>query len=83
MNNYNLMGIVIGNRKTFAPDVQEVLTRYGRIIKMRIGLHEDREDGNTNEGFIILNLSADDNKVAELSNELQTIETVRVKNIKL
>ena len=82
MENYNLMGIVIGNRKTFAPDVQEVLTRFGKIIKMRIGLHEDSSE-NTNEGFIILNLSNDDNKVDELSKELQAIESVRVKNIKL
>jgi len=82
MDNYNLMGIVIGNRKTFAPDVQEVLTRFGKIIKMRIGLHEYSSE-NTNEGFIILNLSNDDNKVDELSKELQAIESVRVKNIKL
>lgn len=82
MENYNLMGIVIGNRKTYAPDVQEVLTRFGKIIKMRIGLHEDSSE-NTNEGFIILNLSNDDNKVDELSKELQAIESVRVKNIKL
>jgi len=82
MDNYNLMGIVIGNRKTYAPDVQEVLTRFGKIIKMRIGLHEDSSE-NTNEGFIILNLSNDDNKVDELSKELQAIESVRVKNIKL
>ena len=82
MENYNLMGIVIGNRKTFAPDVQEVLTRFGKIIKMRIGLHEDSLE-NTNEGFIILNLYNDDNKIVELAKELEDIDTVRVKNIKL
>ena len=79
---YNLMGIVIGNRKTFAPAVPEVLTRFGRIIKMRIGLHDDNLE-DTNEGFIILNLANDDNKINELSRELETIESVRVKNIKL
>ena len=83
MNNYNLMGIAIGNRKTFAPDVQEVLTRYGKIIKMRIGLHETLEDENNNEGFIILTLNNDDNKINALSEELEAIDTVRVKNIKL
>ena len=80
MENYNLMGIKIGNRKTFAPDVQEVLTRYGSTIKMRIGLHENE---NTNEGFIILNLLNGDNKISALISELESIETVRAKNIKL
>ena len=53
------MGIVIENRKDFAPYVQEVLTHYGCIIKMRIGLHEGVEEECSNEGFIILNLKDD------------------------
>ena len=83
MNSYNLMGIAIGNRKTFAPDVQEVLTRFGKIIKMRIGLHENSENESTNEGFIILNLSDDDKEIRRFIKRLESIESVRVKNIKV
>ena len=83
MEKYNLMGIVIGDRKRFAPNVQEVLTEFGCIIKMRIGLHEGIEKSCSNEGFIILNLADDDKKINSFVRKLESIESVRVKNIKL
>jgi len=83
MEKYNLMGIVIGNRKDYAPAVQEVLTEYGCIIKMRIGLHEGIENSCSNEGFIILNLNDDDKKIDSFIKDLENIESVRVKNIKV
>lgn len=83
MKRYNLMGIVIDNRRDFAPLVQEILTHYGCIIKMRIGLHEDVEEECSNEGFIILNLNNDDDRIRELVNELKNIEGVRVKNVEI
>lgn len=83
MEKYNLMGIVIENRRDFAPRVQEVLTEFGCIIKMRIGMHEGLENTCSNEGFIILNLNDDDKEVDRFIKKLKSIESVRVKNIKV
>jgi len=83
MEKYNLMGIVIENRKEFAPAVQDILTEYGCIIKMRLGLHEGIENSCSNEGFIILNLVDDDKKIDGFIKKLKNIESVRVKNIKV
>ena len=83
MEKYNLMGIVIGNRRDFAPAVQEVLTEFGCIIKMRLGLHEGVENFCSNEGFIILNLYDDDKEINRFIKRLENIESVRVKNIKV
>lgn len=83
MEKYNLMGIVIENRKEFAPAVQEVLTEFGCIIKMRIGMHEGMGKTCSNEGFIILNLDDDDKEINKFINKLEKIESVRVKNIKV
>ena len=83
MGKYNLMGIVIGDRRKFAPKVQEVLTEFGCIIKMRIGLHEGIENYCSNEGFIILNLNDDDKEINRFISKLENIESVRVKNIKV
>ena len=83
MGKYNLMGIVIGDRRRFAPNVQEVLTEFGCIIKMRIGLHEGIENSCSNEGFIILNLADDDKEISRFVDRLEGIESVRVKNIKV
>lgn len=83
MKKYNLMGIVIEDRKRFAPRVQEVFTEFGAIIKTRIGLHEGTENSSNNEGFIILSLEDDDNRVNEFVNTLSGIKSVRVKNIQV
>ena len=83
MKKYNIMGIVIEDRKKFAPFVQEVLTEFGSIIKMRLGLHDGDENCLANEGFIILSLDDDDNKVDEFTKRLKAIKSVRVKNIKV
>jgi len=83
MEKYNLMGIVIENRRDFAPQVQEILTEFGCIIKMRIGLHEEIENSCSNEGFIILNLVDDDKEIKRFIKKLENIESVRVKNIKV
>ena len=83
MKKYNIMGIVIEDRKKFAPQVQEVLTEYGSIIDTRIGLHTGIENFHNNEGFIILNLNDDDKKIDEFVKKLKNIESVRVKNIKI
>ena len=83
MKKYNLMGIVIENRRDFAPLVQEILTQYGCIIKMRIGLHEGTEEECSNEGFIILNLKDDEIEIKKLVYELKNIEGVRVKNVEI
>jgi len=83
MEKYNLMGIVIENRRDFAPQVQEILTEFGCIIKMRIGLHEGIENSCSNEGFIILNLVDDDKEIKRFIKKLENIESVRVKNIKV
>ena len=56
---------------------------YGKIIKMRIGLHEEIENSCSNEGFIILNLADDDKQIDSFVKKLESIESVRVKNIKV
>lgn len=71
----NIMVIIIENRDSNAPDVQEVLTKFGSIINARLGLHDNRE---FNEGKIILDLIDDEEQIKELSNELKNIKGIRV-----
>ncbi len=77
------MGIVIENRREKATIVQDVLTGYGCIIKMRIGLHEGTENECSNEGFIILNLSDNQDEINRLIMDLSNIDGVRVRNVKI
>lgn len=71
-----IMAINVGNRKEAAPEVQELLTKYGCIIKTRLGLHA-AGDNCSRKGLIILELSSEDIKeIEELEGSLKRIETV-------
>ena len=77
------MGIVIENRRETSTIVHDVLTGYGCIIKMRIGLHDGTENECSNEGFIILNLSDNQDEINRLIMDLSNIDGVRVRNVKI
>lgn len=70
----NIMVIIVENRDSKAPDVQEVLTKFGSIINARLGLHEN----DFNEGKIILDLVDNAEKIEELAKELNGITGIRV-----
>ena len=71
----NIMVIIVENRDSKAPDVQEVLTKFGGIINARLGIHSNND---FNEGKIILDLLDDADKINELSKELKDIDGIRV-----
>lgn len=74
-----VMGVTINLRTAHAPTVQTVLTKYGDLIKTRLGLHETADDEASSEhGIILLHLRGDDNAVEALRRELMEIEGVRV-----
>ena len=81
MATHKIMAILINKRTNEAPDVQEVLTEYGCIIKARIGLHET--DTCSEEGLIILKLKGDIEDIKNLKENLNSITGVKVKKIEL
>lgn len=74
-----IMGIKILDREKAAIKVQEILTRYGCIIKTRLGLHEAANICSSS-GLIILEFIKDsDSQVNILKEELSAIEGIIVK----
>ena len=76
MDNFKVMAIMVNHRVSKAPKLQEVLTEYGCIIKMRLGLHE-AGDACSNEGMIILQLHNDSDEIHKLTKALKELEGVR------
>lgn len=78
MSTYNIMAIVINRRSKNAVEVQNLLTKYGCIIKMRLGLHEA---GNvcSEEGFVLLQLAGDSENIKDFEKELNDMDGVKVK----
>lgn len=79
----HIMAIRVAPRNVAAPKVQEVLTKFGCIIKVRLGLHEALENECANDGIILLQLIHDVEKIKSLKDELNEIQGVSAKTVEL
>ncbi|AZR74813.1 hypothetical protein BBF96_03865 [Anoxybacter fermentans] len=75
------MAIKINNRNIDAPKFQELITKHGCIIKTRLGIHE--VDNCAKEGLIILQLCGKDEDIQALGEEINSLDTVKAKWMKL
>lgn len=80
MNCSTIMAVKIDKRTKEAVRVQEVLTRHGCIINLRIGLHETM-NVCADAGLVILNLCGKKSEIAALKSELSRVKGVTVKTM--
>ncbi len=78
MNCRTIMAVVISKRIAEAVKVQQVLTKHGCIIKLRVGLHEAGEVC-ADDGLVLLNLCGTNKDVAALKADLNKIKGVKAK----
>ena len=78
-----VMAIMVANRKEEAEKVQKLLTGWGCLIKMRVGLHDQVLDNCSDEGLIILELVGDKEKHEELMRKLNVLKGVQAKMMTL
>lgn len=78
---YTIMALKINQRVQKAVDVQNLLTKYGCIIKVRLGLHESTGDACSNEGLILLQLNEDTDEIRRFQEELSEIKGVTQKTV--
>lgn len=74
-----VMAIMVSNRKDSAEKVQKILTGWGCLIKMRLGLHDNVLDNCSDEGLLILELVGDGAKHKELAEKLNILPGVQAK----
>ena len=77
----DLVLIKIGSRTKSASEVQEILTKYGCNITVRLGLHEASDDNCSNDGLIILKVKSVPQTIIDMTDELKKIEAVEVKTV--
>lgn len=77
----NIVAIHLKNRTGDAPDVQEVLTDYGGIIRVRVGIHAT--DHPSDEGLILLHICGEETEAQRLVNDLNEVEDVRAQTMRL
>lgn len=78
---YKLMAIKQENRVETAVQVQELLTKHGCTIKVRLGLHEIVGDACSAHGLIILELVGDEEEVDNLMFALNHLNGVVAKKL--
>ncbi len=76
----NIMIVGIGERSKRSPKVQEVLSRFGCSIKMRLGLHE-AGSVCSEEGVLILQLTGEKAEMKALEKALNDLDDVKAKMV--
>lgn len=74
----NIMVVKIESRRDDSTKVQEVLSKYGCSIKVRLGLHET-ENVCSEEGLLILQLSGERDEMRKLETALNEMDRVKAK----
>lgn len=83
MSCLNVMGVLVRNRSIHAREIQEVLTRHGCIINVRVGIPKVESGSCTDEGLIMLQLCGTPEEIKELKDELNAISDVKAECIEL
>ena len=75
------MAVKVEERAAKAPQLQEILTEYGCIIKTRVGFHETDEEKCSMDGIILLHLYGNKNEFQELHEKIKKLDGVTPKFI--
>lgn len=81
MENISVYGIMIKDRIKEANKTQAVLTKYGHIIKSRLGFHEVSENTCSRVGFMILQVAGTAFDRKSFMTELLAIGGIEIKNM--
>lgn len=81
MNDHRIVGIHITDRATHAAEVQTILSKYGKNIRTRLGLHEVSENSASPNGLIILEAVGPDAEIDALSDELRRLKGIQVQSM--
>ncbi|MFI4913351.1 MAG: hypothetical protein ACIAQZ_16965 [Sedimentisphaeraceae bacterium JB056] len=80
MEKHLILGVHITNRLIHAGEIQDILTKFGGIIRTRLGLHEV-ETGSSPNGVLLLECTGDETKFHDLAEALSGVEGVEIKKM--
>ena len=81
MKDHRIVGIHITDRATHAGEVQQILSKYGRNIRTRLGLHEVDEDAASPNGLVIIEAVGTNQEIDALSDELRRLKGIQVQSM--
>jgi hypothetical protein len=81
MRDHVIVGIHITDRVRNASEVQALLTRYGKNIRTRLGLHEAVDDSAGPNGLILLETVGAAAEIDALCDGLRKVHGVQVQQM--
>jgi len=81
MGKHIILIIHVINRTRHVMRIQEVLTKYGCLIRTRLGLHEVESGSCSPDGLIVLELLDNETEAEKLKEALEEIEGIEAKKL--
>ena len=81
MKDHRIVGIHVTDRATQAGEVQQILSKYGKNIRTRLGLHETSEDAASPNGLILIEAVGSNQEIDALSDELRLLKGIQVQSM--
>ena len=78
-----IIGVRVNHRVANAVGLQELLTKYGCNIKLRVGLHETSEKYCSDDGVIMLQVCGEKSELEAMASALNAVEGIRAKMLEL
>ena len=80
---YKVILVKIDQRSSEATKVQDILTKYGCNVRVRLGLHEVSNEFCANDGLVVLEVQGDRDILDKMIEELNALEYVQAKLVEM
>ena len=81
MKEVRILGVMINDPAKGADKIQSILTKYGCVIRTRLGMHDIDEEYASDTGLMLLELTGDMHECLRLENELLALDGVEVQKM--
>jgi len=81
MNEIVILGILIGSEVVDIVSFQQLLTKYGNVIRTRLGLHENHYQTPKIKGLLLLEMVGDAAEIASFEQASRKIAGIQVQKM--
>jgi len=81
MNEIVILGILIGDEVADIVAFQQLLTKYGNVIRTRLGLHENHYETPKIKGLLLLEMVGDAAEIASFEKVARNISGIQVQKM--
>ena len=81
MKEVRILGVMINDPAKGADKIQSILTKYGCVIRTRLGMHDMDKEYASETGLMLLELAGEMQECLRLENELLTLDGVDVQKM--